>query len=184
MSPHTLVLVAHPDLAGSRVNAALSAAAHDVDGVTVHDLVDARSRTADGRFDVLAEQRLLVAHERIVLQFPWYWYSVPGILKDWMDQVLLYGFAYGSDGVALRGKTLQVITSTGGPGAAYEPGGYNRFTMTELLRPIDATAHLCGLVLAEPLVVHGARTVGDDELASYVQRYRALLERESRPAFA
>jgi len=167
MSPHTLVLVAHPDLAGSRVNAALSAAAHDVDGVTVHDLVDARSRTADGRFDVLAEQRLLVAHERIVLQFPWYWYSVPGILKDWMDQVLLYGFAYGSGGVALRGKTLQVVTSTGGPGAA-----------------IDATAHLCGMVQAEPLVVHGARTVGDDELATYVQRYRALLERESRPAFA
>ena len=56
--------------------------------------------------------------------------------------------------------------------------------MTELMRPIDATAHLCGLALSEPLVVHGARSCGDDELATYVQRYRPLPERLSQPAFA
>ena len=113
MSHQTLVLVAHPDLATSRVNTALADVARDVDGVTVHDL--AAARTADGRFDVAAEQRLLREHDRVVLQFPWYWYSVPGVLKDWMDQVLLYGFAYGSGGDALHGKSLRVVTSTGGP---------------------------------------------------------------------
>lgn len=184
MSHRTLVLVAHPDLATSRVNATLTDAVSDVDGVTVHDLAAARSRSIDGRFDIAAEQRLLIEHDTVVLQFPWYWYSVPGVLKDWMDQVLLHGFAYGTGGDALRGKTLQVVTSTGGPGSSYQAGGHNRFTMTELMRPIEATAHLCGMVLAEPLVVHGARLVTDDELATYADRYRTLLQPESLRAIA
>ncbi|HYQ34113.1 MAG TPA: NAD(P)H-dependent oxidoreductase, partial [Lapillicoccus sp.] len=90
-------------------------------------------------------------------------------------QVLTYGFAYGTGGTALHGKTLQVVTTTGGPGESYQAGGHNRFTMTELMRPIHATAHLCGMPLAEPLVVHGVRVLDDEALASYGARYRALL---------
>ena len=48
--------------------------------------------------------------------------------------------------------------------------------MGELMRPVEATAHLCDMVLAEPFVVHGARTVDDAALAAYGARYRALLE--------
>jgi putative NADPH-quinone reductase len=168
----TLVLLAHPDLESSRVNSALADAVRDLPGVTLRDLVAARGESG---FDVATEQRLLREHDCVVLQFPWYWYSVPGVLKEWMDRVLTYGFAYGTGGDALRGKTLQVVTSTGGPDASYQPGGYNRFTMTDLLRPVDATAHLCGMTLAAPLVVHGARTIDDAGLASVGARYRTLL---------
>lgn len=168
----TLVLLAHPDLESSRVNRALADAVRDLPGVTLRDLAAVRG---EQRFDGAAEQRLLVEHDIVVLQFPWYWYSVPGILKEWMDQVLTYGFAYGTGGTALHGKMLQVVTTTGGPGESYRAGGYNRFTMSELMRPIDATAHLCGMPLAEPLVVHGVRVLDDEALASYAARYRALL---------
>ncbi|HLN76156.1 MAG TPA: NAD(P)H-dependent oxidoreductase [Nocardioidaceae bacterium] len=181
MSHRTLVLLAHPDLGGSRVNRVLAESVRAVDGVTVRDLTAVH--TADG-FDVPAEQRLLVEHDTVALQFPWYWYSVPGILKEWMDQVLTYGFAYGTGGDALQGKGLQVVTSTGGPDASYQPGGHNRFTMTELLRPIEATAHLCGMRLAAPLVVHGARTLDDATLAAYGERYRALVGGEQLQASA
>lgn len=170
--PRTLVLLAHPDPAASRVNSALTDAIRDLDGVHVRDL--ATVRRADG-FDALEEQRLLVEHDTLVLQFPWYWYSVPGILKEWMDQVLLHGFAYGAGGTQLHGKTLQLVTTTGGPDESYRAGGHNRFTMSDLLRPLDATAHLCGMELAEPFVVHGARTLDDHALAVHGARYRALL---------
>lgn len=181
MPLNSLVLLAHPDLATSRVNRALAAAVHDVPGVTVRDLATVRS--ANG-FDTATEQDLLLAHDTVVLQFPWYWYSVPGILKEWMDQVLTYGFAYGTNGTALRGKTLQVVTSTGGPQVSYGPEGYNRFTMAELMRPIEATAHLCGMQLAEPFVVHGARAVDDHALAAYGRRYRAVLAENDLSATA
>ena len=172
-APRTLVIVAHPDLASSRVTAHLADAVRGLDQVTVHDIAAAYP---DGRIDTAREQRLLRGHDRIVWQFPWHWYSVPGVLKTWIDQVLTYGFAYGSGGTALAGKTLQLVTSTGGPGAAYSAGGFNRFTMTELLAPIDATARLTGMRLAEPLVLHGARTASDEDLNLHAKRYRELLD--------
>jgi glutathione-regulated potassium-efflux system ancillary protein KefG len=70
-----------------------------------------------------------------------------------------------------------VTRSTARPEISYQPDGYNRFTMIELMRPIDATAHLCGLRLAEPLVLHGARTVSDQALTDHSRRYRDLLAR-------
>ncbi|MBZ6282765.1 NAD(P)H-dependent oxidoreductase [Streptomyces olivaceus] len=175
-APHpsrTLVVVAHPDLASSRITARLAEAVSDLAHVTVHELGPA---CHDGRFDVAREQRLLRDHDRVVLQFPWYWYSVPAVLKAWMDQVLTHGFAYGSSGSALRGKTLQLVTSTGGPAESYatvDPTSH--FTMTQLLAPLDATARLTGMRLAEPLVLHGARTVSDKNLAVHAKRYRELL---------
>ncbi len=172
-TPRTLVVVAHPDLAASRINATLAEAVRNLDHVTVHDLASA---SPGGRIDVAREQRLLLEHETIVWQFPWYWYSVPGVLKTWIDEVLTHGFAYGTGGTALRGKTLQLVTSTGGPESSYTAGGYNRFTMTELLAPIRATAHLTGMRLAEPLVLFGARTVSEEDLALHAKRYRRLLE--------
>ena len=169
----TLVVVAHPDLASSRITAHLAEAVRDLAHVTIHELGPVYR---DGRFDVAREQQLVRDHDRIVWQFPWYWYSVPAVLKAWIDQVLTYGFAYGSSGSALRGKTLQLVTSTGGPEESYASvDPTSRFTMTQLLAPLNATARLIGMRLAEPLVLHGARTVSDESLAVRAKRYRELL---------
>ncbi|WP_435643516.1 NAD(P)H-dependent oxidoreductase [Streptomyces sp. H49] len=184
----TLVVWAHPNRDGagegeqpSRVGAALARAARDVSGVRVHDLYRAHP---DGVIDVPAEQRLLTAHRRIVLQFPFYWYSVPPLLKRWLDDVLEHGFAYGSEGTALRGRTLQVVTTTGGPASSYGPDGYNRFTIRELLRPLEATANLCGMDFPAPFVVHGTRTLTDADLAAEAARYRTLLASPALPSAA
>ncbi|MEU8517890.1 NAD(P)H-dependent oxidoreductase [Kitasatospora sp. NPDC048722] len=171
-APRTLVVVAHPDPGSSRITAGLADAVRDLDHVTVHDLSAAYP---DGRIDVEREQALLRAHDRIVWQFPWHWYSVPAVLKTWIDQVLAYGFAYGTGGTALHGKTLQLVTSTGAPEDAYAPEGRNRFTMAQLMAPLDATAHLTGMRLAEPLVLFGARLVTDEELDAHAEHYRTLL---------
>lgn len=168
----TLVLVAHPDLEASRITAHLTAAIKDMEHVTVHDLSAAYP---DRRIDAAREQELLRTHDTIVWSFPWHWYSVPGVLKEWMDQVLTYGFAYGTGGDALHGKRLQLVLSTGGPEASYTAAGHNRFTMDELLRPLDATAHLCGLEMADPLILHAAHGVDADGLERHAARYREAL---------
>lgn len=168
----TLVVLAHPGLAASRVNAALAEAARPVDGVTLHDLY---ATYPDVRIDVEREQRLLLEHDRIVLQFPFYWYSAPPLLKKWLDEVFLYGFAYGSNGTSLRGKALLVATTAGAAEEMYRPGGFNRFTVSELLKPFDATANITGMRYEEPFVIHGTHAVDDAALAAYQERYRALL---------
>jgi putative NADPH-quinone reductase len=47
--------------------------------------------------------------------------------------------------------------------------------MAELLRPLEVTAHLSGLDLAEPLVLHSVSKVRPEELAAHAARYRELL---------
>jgi len=137
-----LIVYAHRQPAASRINRALFDTTGTLPNVTRHDLM---SRYPDFRIDVAEEQRLLQEHDAIVLQFPFYWYSTPAVLKEWQDAVLAYGFAYGNGGDKLRGKKLMVATTTGGPAEAYQAGGYNQYTLSELLRPLQATANLAGM---------------------------------------
>ena len=143
-----------------------------IDGVTVHDLYEAYP---DLMIDVRREQALLRDHDVVVFQHPFYWYSTPAILKEWQDLVLEHGFAYGRDGTALRGKTLMSAISAGGGEAAYAEGGVNRFTVAELLRPVEQTAGLCGMRWLPPFVVHGTHLLEAEAIAGHAEDYRRVL---------
>jgi glutathione-regulated potassium-efflux system ancillary protein KefG len=169
-----LVLFAHPVLERSRVNRRLLSAVRDVSGVTVHDLYDVYPTLY---IDAKREQRLLLDHDVVVFQHPFYWYSTPAILKEWQDLVLEHGWAYGHGGTQLRGKITFNAITTGGPESAYHRAGYNRFTIRELLAPWDQTAHLCGMHFLAPFTVHAAlRIAGDDDVAQPRAAYRQLIE--------
>jgi glutathione-regulated potassium-efflux system ancillary protein KefG len=169
-----LVLFAHPVLERSRVNRRLVDAIAGLDGVTIHDLYE---RYPTLGIDVAHEQALLLAHDVFVFQHPFYWYSTPAILKEWQDLVLEHGWAYGAGGTHLKGKITFNAVSTGGPATAYRAGGYNRFTVRQLLAPYDQTAHLCGMRYLAPFVVHAAlRVRADDDLAPALAGYRRLIE--------
>ena len=169
-----LVLFAHPVLERSRVNKRLVEAISDVDGVKIRDLYEEYPTLA---INVQREQDDLLAHDVIVFQHPFYWYSVPAILKEWQDLVLEHGWAYGKGGTQLRGKiTLNAIT-TGGPATAYQKTGYNRYSIRELLAPWDQTAHLCGMRFLAPFAVHAAlKVAGEADVAGNRQTYRRLIE--------
>jgi len=169
-----LVLFAHPVLERSRVNRRLLDAIRDLDGVTINDLYE-EYPTLD--IDVKREQDLLLSHDVIVFQHPFYWYSVPAILKEWQDLVLEHGWAYGAGGTHLRGKITFNAITTGGPETAYKKGGYNRFTIRELLAPWDQTAFLCGMRFLAPFAVHAAlKVIRDEDLADCRASYRQLIQ--------
>ncbi len=194
----TLVLTAHPDLSKSRINRAWFDALSEAADVTTRDL------TAIGggemRFDIEAEQALLLAHDRIVFQFPFYWYSAPPVMKAWMDQVLNYGFAYGPGGDQLKGREFLILVSTGGPEHSYHAGGYNNFTMAEFLKPFQQTANLAGMTYLRPFVAHGMAVatreqieenvphmlayLSDPELDPKVRQARLLKQLEDDPSLA
>jgi putative NADPH-quinone reductase len=149
----TLIVVAHPDLkGGSLANRIIIEEVRTIPRVTIKDLY---RECPTFRFNVEAEQQALRDADSVIFQFPFYWYSVPGILKEWMDQVLTYGFAYGSTGDKLRGKDFLVSTTVGGPADAYCEGGYNNFTINELLKPLRQMSNLTGMLYHRPIVSHG-----------------------------
>ncbi len=114
---------------------------------------------------------MLLDHDRIVLQFPFYWYSTSSLLKKWQDEVLSYGWAYGSGGYKLNGKEIIIATSTGGPEHAYVTGGYNKYSMSELLKPLQAMSNLVGTKFLIPYVFHKAMLVTDEELEAGAKAY-------------
>jgi len=168
-----LILFAHPALHRSRINLAMMEAVQDLEGVTFRDLYEVYP---DFHIEVSMEQELLVQHDVIVWQHPFYWYSAPALLKEWMDVVLEYGFAYGDEGRALHGKKVMSALTTGGPETAYGPGGYNRFTMRELLAPFEQTAHLCGMTYLDPFILHGVNQLNPAEVAAAAAGYRARIQ--------
>jgi len=170
--PRTLILFAHPALEKSRVQKSLLSAADGLDHVTVHDLYETYP---DLQIDITPEQALVEAHDRIVLQHPFYWYSTPAILKEWFDTVLQYGWAYGENATALQGKTLASVISAGGPVEAYGPEGYNTYPVVEFLKPFEQTARLCGMTYAAPLVFHGCVSCTLEDLNVWTETYRQWL---------
>jgi glutathione-regulated potassium-efflux system ancillary protein KefG len=167
-----LVLFAHPALEKSRVNRAMVRGLDQLQGITFHDLYEAYPGFD---IDVDAEQRLLLEHDVLVLHHPFYWYSTPALIKQWEDLVLTHGWAYGSEGTALRGKLMMSAITTGGNEAAYQPGGHNRFTVSELLRPIEQTARLCGMDYMPPFIVYGTHGMTDDAIRGHAEDYRRVL---------
>jgi glutathione-regulated potassium-efflux system ancillary protein KefG len=173
-SRRLLILFAHPALHKSRVNQLLLSSVQSLPGVTVNDLYESYPNF---HVNVAREQALLLEHDVIIFQHPFYWYSSPAILKQWQDLVLEYGFAYGKSGTQLQGKLVLTAISTGGPGSAYQREGYNYFTVRELLAPFEQTARLCGMTYLPPFVVPGVLWMQDqDELSTYGSVYRRALE--------
>jgi glutathione-regulated potassium-efflux system ancillary protein KefG len=173
MPQRILVLLAHPVRRRSRANAAMAAAARQVEGVRLHDLYEAYP---DFLIDVEAEQSLLLEHDVIVFQHPLYWYSSPAMLKEWEDLVLEHGFAYGREGTALAGKSLLSAVTAGGGESAYTPGGLNRYAIEEFLRPFEATARLCHMRWLPPFILHGTHLMETPELERHAAEYATLLQ--------
>lgn len=157
----TLVIVAHPNLANSSVNRPLIERLRKEEDITVHELY---AEYPNGRINIEWEQQLLLEHDRIVFQFPFYWYSSPSLLKEWQDVVLTYGWAYGSQGTNLHGKEFILAISTGGPTAAYQAGGYNQYSMSELTKPFQAMANLTGMRFLPTFTTQGVRLLSTEQI--------------------
>lgn len=144
----TLVIVSHPEMANSLVQNFLKASAQPFqDEVTWHDLATIQ------QLDVAAEQALLRNHERIIFQFPLYWYAAPASLKTWLDTVLTGEFAF-SGRMPLQRKSLGVVVSTGIAGKHFQAGGSEQATLSEILRPYELVARKLGMTYLPPFAIH------------------------------
>jgi NAD(P)H dehydrogenase (quinone) len=116
--------------------------------------------------DIAAEQDKLRWADVLILQFPMWWFSMPAIMKGWIERVYAYGFAYGvgehsdrrwgnryGEGT-LAGKRAMLIVTTGGWDSHYAPRGING-PMDDILFPIHhGILHYPGFDVLPPFVVY------------------------------
>lgn len=112
---HALLVIAHPN----PMSLTHAVAAHLAQGLALSDashsfeVADLAAQGFDPRFtaadisvhlregpapaDVVAEQARIDRADALVLVYPVYWWSMPGLLKGWIDRVFTNGWAYAED---------------------------------------------------------------------------------------
>ena len=173
MKNRILILFAHPRFEKSLNNAILLKYIPQSADITIHDLYE---RYPDFNIDLEYEKDQLTTHDIIIWQHPFYWYSAPPLLKQWIDIVLEFGWAYGPGGTKLKGKIIFNTITSGGQRAAYSKEGYNRFTIKELLAPFEQTASLCKMKYLPPFALHGTHRLTKEEAIETAKQYQRLLE--------
>lgn len=172
-----LVIAAHPQLTHSRVTRALLRACEAVAAAQPGRLAvrELYALYPDYFIDTAAEQAALAEAALVVWLHPVHWYSMPPLMKLWLDEAYAFGWAYGPGGEALRGKDLWLACSTGGPEASYRPDGYNRYFFDAFLYPHEQTAALVGMRWLPPLVLHGAHRLDEAALQAHVRVFAERL---------
>ncbi|MCF8236885.1 MAG: NAD(P)H-dependent oxidoreductase [Saprospiraceae bacterium] len=118
-------------------------------------------RTRSFAPDLAMEIDRLDAAELVIFQFPLWWWSLPAILKGYVDRVFAYGFAYGQ-GASLAGKKALCCLTTGGPAASFESD--KRGTILTLLRPVhQGVFDFCNMQALPPFVAYGAARLDDPQ---------------------
>ena len=167
-----LILFAHPAFHKSRVNKKMIGEINDIEGITFNNLYE---EYPDFHIDIKKEQNQLLNHDIIIWHHPFYWYSAPAILKEWIDLVLQHGFAYGRTGTSLKNKHVLSVITTGGRREAYQTDGFNQYTMRQFLVPFERTVTLCNMNYLPPFVVHGSHLLTEDEMNSAARDYLKIL---------
>lgn len=141
---HALIVLSHPDVAS--LTHAVSARIGEgvVETGNTFEMADLHSEGFDPRYsssdraahhhqasspaDVLVEQARIERSDALVLVFPVYWWSMPALMKGWIDRVFSNGWAYDDSGEKVIKKLgrlpIHLIGIGGADMGTYQRRGY------------------------------------------------------------
>lgn len=133
--------------------------------------------------DITAEQERLLAADTLILQFPLWWFSMPAIMKGWVDRVFTNGFGYGATRTwkrygegRLAGRRAMIVVTTGAGAPHLSDRGING-SIDDLLFPINhGILFYAGMEVLPPLVITGAAQLDRAGYDEAVKRLRTRLE--------
>ncbi|CAK6441456.1 unnamed protein product [Pipistrellus nathusii] len=177
-----------PRATGNDITGALSHPEVFSYGVEVYEAYKKQSLTSD----IVAEQKKVQEADLVIFQFPLYWFSVPAILKGWMDRVLCQGFAFDLPGFYdagfLKGKLALLSLTTGSPAEMYMRTGVSG-DFKYFLWPLQhGTLHFCGFKVLAPQISFAPETASEEErkkmVASWTQRLESIWKEVPIPCTA
>uniref|UniRef100_A0A3Q2PU70 Ribosyldihydronicotinamide dehydrogenase [quinone] n=1 Tax=Fundulus heteroclitus TaxID=8078 RepID=A0A3Q2PU70_FUNHE len=130
--------------------------------------------------DIMEEQSKLTEADLIIFQFPMYWFSVPAILKGWIDRVLTNGFAFSqekrySQGI-FKDKKAMLSFTTGSLESMFSPTGING-DMNVTLWPLqNGILHYCGFQVLAPQIFWAPSSAVAEDRKSMLESWRTRLQ--------
>ncbi|MGL4643122.1 MAG: NAD(P)H-dependent oxidoreductase [Vagococcus fluvialis] len=128
----TLIVLAHPEYEDSNTQQFLIASTKNLEDVRIRYL-------NEEKIDKIKEKEFLKEVDRIIFQFPMYWYSAPFLLKRWLDEV--FDDSLIENG--LKKKELGLVVTMGLSQEDFAAGRSEKFTLSEIFRPFEALANKC-----------------------------------------
>ena len=138
--------------------------------------------------DLKAEMKKFEEADLVIFNFPLWWFSLPAILKGWVDRVFAMGFAYGAgkgvyENGAFPGKRAMLSFTTGGPAAAYGKTGKNGELETILFHIHHGMFRFVGMDVLAPFIAWAPARATDEErkkcLNDYSERLKKIFSEES-----
>lgn len=131
--------------------------------------------------DIRGELDRVLWADLLILSFPMYWFSVPAILKGWIDRVLLSGPTYGGkrfyDRGGLAGKKGLLAFTLGGRPHMFGPGAIHG-ELDVMLRPLlRGTLYYVGMTVLPPFAAYHVPYITLEARAQILDEYRAYLRR-------
>jgi NAD(P)H dehydrogenase (quinone) len=137
--------------------------------------------------DVKAEQEKLLWADLVIYQFPLWWYTMPAILKGWIDRVYSCGFAYGvgehnaerygeryGEG-RLSGRTGMLVVTIGGWSEHYSDRGIGGPLEDVLYHMTHGAMHYVGMRVLPSYAMYKADRADDESYEAAVQALRLRL---------
>ncbi|MFA9560599.1 NAD(P)H-dependent oxidoreductase [Evansella sp. AB-rgal1] len=165
---NTLVIISHPSIdKESRLNASLKQAIVNQSDITINELY---KEYPNGKINIEREQRLVEQHDRIIFQFPNYWYSYPPLLKKWFDEVLQSGWAFSGEH-KLEGKELGIAISSNALPEDYRFDGQHRFTIEQIMAPFYATSNIIRTKTLPIFNTFSELVTSEEDLQKHAENY-------------
>ncbi|WP_328540525.1 NAD(P)H-dependent oxidoreductase [Streptomyces sp. NBC_00344] len=144
----------------------------------------------NGTLDAAVRAHLdrLLAADLLVLSFPMWWFSLPAILKGWVDRVFVMGGVFGGDyglfgDAALVGKRAMLLFTTGGSSESFRSGGALGSMDDFLFHIHRGMLEFVGFQVIGPVVTYGPARMTDQERTAALDTVResvALIAADSR----
>ncbi len=152
---HALIVLAHPDFnsLSHGVAAGIAEGIAAFDAANSFEIADLTEEAFDPRFteadiaahrrktvapaDVLAEQARIDRADALILVYPVYWWSMPALMKGWIDRVFANGWAYDDTSGSKVEKKLEhlrvhLVGNGGADAGTYERHGYFSAMKTQI----------------------------------------------------
>lgn len=138
--------------------------------------------------DIAAEQAKLLWAQAVIFQFPLWWFSMPAIMKGWIERVYAFGFAYGvgehggerwgdryGEG-RLAGRRAMLSLTMGGREPHYSERGVNG-ALEDLLFPIQhGILFYPGMEVLPPFAAYQADRLSEEQWRSVAEAFQARLD--------
>lgn len=119
----------------------------------------------------------LTTYDRILLQFPIYWYSAPALLKQWIDETFRSTMPY------LKHKEFGVIVFFGSAQHKFGSGNAERYTIDEMLKPFEMLANYFEMHYLPPFAVFQFSYLTDIKRKQLLVAYQQHVTGEKQQSF-